>query len=163
MNSALNEFRSRQIVQTMNRMRDQVDLFATHARVLRMSSKSLDSSPLLEEADRLLLGLKSSRAEFEEAAAQTRSISRGLSSPFPAAGGMPPAAKWGNEFRAGGRQFGEAVRRAEKELSGLYAAANEKLNSPTRTPTGAPENLFDIFINFVDGLSRWVEYRRSHR
>lgn len=74
---------------------------------------------------------------------------------------MSPAAQWGNEFRAGSKQFIDAVHRAEAEISALYRVADEKLSSPTRTPTGAPENLFDVFINFIDVLAHWLEQRQK--
>jgi hypothetical protein len=161
MSGALTEFRARAIVQTMHRIKNDVDVFSTHAHTLKVSSKSFDGLPLLEEADRLLRALKASRSDFEEVAAQTASLSRSLPSRPLVTGGLPPAAKWGSEFRAGSKQFVEAVRRAEKAIAELYGAANEKLNSPTRTPTGAPENILDVLINFIDGLSRWIEYRRK--
>jgi hypothetical protein len=161
MTSELNEYRARQIVRTMHRLRGDVNTFAIHAKTLRMSSRSLDGLPLLEEADRLLKALMASRQEFNEGAAQTKSLKRSLSSIPRGSGEMPPAAKWGNEFCAGAKQFAEAVQKAEKELAGLYAAANEKMNSPTRTPTGTPENLLDILMNFIDALSRWIESRKK--
>jgi hypothetical protein len=147
----------------MHRIRNEVEVFATHANTLTRSSRSFDGLPLLEEADRLLRALKASRGEFEEVAAQTGSLSRALSSRPPVSGGMPPAAKWGNEFRAGSKQCIESVRRAESELAALYGTANEKLNSPGRTSTGAPENLLDIILTFTEALSRWIEYRRRQK
>jgi|SRR5581483_10048876 len=163
MSAELNEYRARQIVRTMHRLRGDVNLFAIHARTLRMSSRSLDGLPLLQEADRLLKALMASQSEFSEGASQTKSLSRSLSSLPPATGGMPPAAKWGNEFRAGAKQFIDAVRKAERELDALYAAANEKMNSPTRTWTGDPSNLLDIVMNFIEGLSRWMESRHDKK
>jgi hypothetical protein len=84
-------------------------MFVLHANTLRLSSGSFDGLPLLEEADRLLRALKASRSEFEEVATQT-GPSRGLCHLDRA--GLPPAAKWGNEFRAGAKQFIDAVRHA---------------------------------------------------
>src|SRR6516162_8963355 len=103
--SELNEYRARQIVRTMQRLRSDVASFASHAKTLRLSSGSFDGLPLLQESDRLLRALKNSRAAFEEAASQIKSLSRSLSSRPPASGGMSPAAKWGPEFRAGSKQF----------------------------------------------------------
>ncbi|MGB6943205.1 MAG: hypothetical protein WBE37_12460 [Bryobacteraceae bacterium] len=160
--SGLAEFQARQIVQRMHRLKSQVDLFATHAKLLRQSSASFDGRVLLQEADNLLQGLQASRVDFESANAQVGSLSRALPSRPPATGGPPPAAQWGNEFRAGSKQFMAAVHNAENELSQLYGAANTQLNSPTRTPT-APENLLDVLMNFIDLLTRWMEYRRRQK
>ena len=106
MANELNEHRARQIVQTMNRLRSDVNVFATHAKTLRLSAGSLDGLPLLEEAGRLLQALIANRSAFDEAGAQIKSLSRSLSSRPPASGGMPPAAKWGSEFRAGAQLEG---------------------------------------------------------
>jgi hypothetical protein len=160
--SGLAEFQARQIVQRMHRLRNDVDVFATHARMLRLSSTSIDGLVLLQEADNLLRGLKASRVDFEEVNAQVGSLSRALSSRPPSIGGPPPAAQWGSEFRAGSKQFIAAVHNAENELGQLYGAANAQLNSPTRTAT-APDNLIDVLLTFIDGLSRWIDYRRRQR
>ena len=162
MPSNLDEVRAREIVRTMQALRRNVDAFATHAKLLSASSASFDGLPLLGEADQLLRVLKANRSAFEEASANIKSLKRSLSAYAPVGGGMPPAAKWGNEFRAGSKQFIEAVARAEREIGRLYAAANQKMNSPTRMST-APENLLDIALNFADALARWVEYRRRQK
>lgn len=158
----LAELQARQIVQRMRSLRHQVDVFAMHARMLRLSQASFDGRALLQEADSLLRGLMASRVDFENASARTGSLSRSLSSRPPAAGGPPPAAQWGSEFRAGSKQFTEAVRNAEKELSRLYGVANAQLDSPTRTPT-APDNLLDVLLTFIDALTRWSEYLRRQK
>jgi hypothetical protein len=163
MSGELKEYQARRIVQTLHRLRHNVTTFAIHANTLKMASASFDGLALLDSADQLLRALQSNRDVFEEASSQMNSLSRSLSSRPTKDGGMPPAAKWGNEFRAGSKQFIQAVNTAERALASLYAAANEKMSSPTRTPTGAPENLFDIFINFVDALSKWIESRRGKK
>lgn len=160
--SGLAEFQARQIVQRMHRLRNEVDLFATHARTLRLSSSSIDGRVLLQEGDNLLRGLKASQIDFENASAHVGSLSRTLSPFPPAAGGPPPAAQWGSEFRTGSKQFIAAVHNAEEELSQLYGAANAQLNSPTRTAT-APDNLIDVLMTFIDGLARWIEHRRRQK
>jgi hypothetical protein len=160
--SVIAEFQARQIIQRMHRVRYEVELFATHARTLRLSSSSLDGLALLREADNLLSGLKASRDEFANADAQVASVSRKLSPLPPRAGGPPPAAQWGSEFRAASKQFIATVNSAEKELGQLYGAANAQLNSPTRTAT-APDNLLDVLMTFIDALSRWIEYRRREK
>src|SRR5436190_9855854 len=99
MPSNLDEVRAREIVRTMQALRRNVDAFATHAKLLSSSSASFDGLPLLGEADQLLRLLKANRSAFEEAAANIKSLKRSFSAYPPAAGGMPPAAKWGNEFR----------------------------------------------------------------
>lgn len=160
--SALVELQARQIVRRMRQLRNEVDIFARHARTLSQSASSIDGRALLQEADTLLRGLKGSQTDFEQATASVGSVSRSLSSRPPATGGPPPAAQWGSEFRAGSKQFVAAVQNAEKELSQLYGAANAQLNSPTRTAT-SPDNLIDVLMAFIDGLSRWIEYRRSQK
>lgn len=158
----LADLQARQIIQRMHRVRNEVELFATHARTLRLSSPSIDGVVLLQEADNLLRGLKASRDEFANADAQVASVSRRLSPVPPRAGGPPPAAQWGSEFRAASNQFIAAVNRAEMELGQLYGTANAQLNSPTRTAT-SPDNLVDVLMTFIDALSRWVEYRRRQK
>lgn len=160
--SGLAEFQARQIVQRMYRLRNDVDIFATHARTLRRSSASIDGLALLREADNLLRRLKASRIDFEEVNSHVGSLSRTLSSRQPSTGGPPPAAQWGSELRAGSKQFISAVHNAENELRQLYRAANAQMKSPTRTAT-APDNLIDVLVTFIDGLSRWIVYRRRQR
>lgn len=160
--SGLAEIQARQIVRQLHQLRNEVDIFATHARMLRLSSKSIDALVLLQEADNLLRGLKANRIDFQNATSHVASLSRSLSSRPPAAGGPPPAAQWGSEFRALSKQFVTAMHNAEKELSQLYGAADAQLNSPTRTAT-APDNLIDVLLTFIDGLSRFVEFRRRKR
>jgi hypothetical protein len=160
--SVMADFQARQIIQRMHRVRNEVELFATHARTLRLSSSSIDGLVLLQEADNLLRGLKASRDEFANADAQVASASRKLSPFSPRAGGPPPAAQWGSEFRAASKQFIAAVKSAEKEIGQLYGAANAQLNSPTRTAT-APDNIVDVLLTFIDALSGWIEYRRRQK
>src|ERR1017187_988513 len=120
MGNELTELRARQIVQRMHRLRDQVEVFATHARILRQSAASLDGLALLQEADNLLRGLAGSPGDFQDIGANVPSPS----SRPPATGGMAPAAQWGSEFRAGSPQFVDAVRKAEKELTQPYGDAD---------------------------------------
>ncbi len=157
--SVLADFQARQIIQRMHRVRNEVELFATHARTLRLSSSSIDGLVLLQEADNLLRGLKASRDEFANANGQVGLVSRKLSPLPPRGGGPPPAAQWGGEFRSASKQFIAAVNSAEKEIGQLYGAANAQLNSPARVAT-APDNLLDVLVTFIDALSRWIEYRR---
>jgi len=157
--SVMADFQARQIIQRMHRVRNEVELFATHARTLRLSSSSIDGLVLLQDADNLLRALKASRDEYANADAQVASVSRKLSPFPPRAGGPSPAAQWGSEFRAASKQFIAAVNSAEKELGQLHGAANAQLNSPTRTAT-TPDNLVDVLMTFIGALSRWMEYRR---
>ena len=158
MDSGLADFQARQIVQRMHGLRQQVDLFAIHAKTLR-TSPSLDPLALLQEADNLLRNLKSNRDDFAKLQGQAGTLSNSLSSRPPATGEMSPAAQWGPELRAGIKQFKDSVSKAEDEIRGLYGSASQQLNSPTRTPT-SPDNIADIILNFADALSRWIEYRR---
>jgi len=72
---------------------------------------------------------------------------------------MPAAAQWGNQLRAGSKQFSEAVSSAEKELQQLYKTGAIGMNSPKRTAT-APDNAVDIVVNFAEALSRWIEHSK---
>lgn len=157
--SGLAELQSRQVVGRLHRLRSQVESFTRHARTLRFTSSSLDARLLLEEADNLLRNLKACRLELAQADGQARSLSRRLSHVPPTAGGPPPAAQWGNEFRAGSKQLMAAIRDAEKELSQLYGAAMSQINSPTRTAT-VPGDLMDVMMAFAELLTRWLEHRR---
>src|SRR5260370_16555084 len=103
--SELAEVQARQIVRRMRQLRNDVDIFARHARTLSHSSGSIDGRALLQEADALLRGLKGCRVDFEEATAGVGSISRSLSSRPPTTGGPPPAAKAANKFRPAAKQF----------------------------------------------------------
>ena len=67
---------------------------------------------------------------------------------------MSPAAQWVPELRAASKQFGVAVRMAEVEIQKLQGTALEGLNSPTRTSTGAPTDLFEILLTFGDAACR---------
>jgi hypothetical protein len=55
--SGLAEVQARRIVKNMQRLRHEVEVFATHAKTLREASHSIDGRPLLQEADNLLRGL----------------------------------------------------------------------------------------------------------
>ena len=150
------EFQARQIVQRLHELTQQVDSFASHARMLRLSTTSFDARSMLQEANTLLRKLMASRADFDKASAQIGSVSRALSS-RPTPGSPAPAAQWGNEFRAGSKNFMASVRNAENDLKDLYGQANTQLNMPTRTATG-PENIGDALMVITDVVTRCVEY-----
>ena len=158
--SSFSEFQAMQIVQRMHTLREQVDRFATHAAMLSNTSSSLDGLTVLEEANNLARNLIASRKDFETAQAYTGTLSRTLPSRPPASGGMPPAAKWGNEFRAGSKQFGASVQNAEKAMQKIFDAADLKINSPSRTATPA-DNAFEMALGFADLLMKWVEARKA--
>jgi hypothetical protein len=160
--SALAELQARQIVRRMRQLRNDVDIFARHAKTLSQSAGSIDGRALLQEADNLLRGLQGAREDFQYASANVGSVSRSLSSRPPVTGGPPPAAQWGAEFRAGSKQFVAAVLNAEKALGELYGKANAQMNSPTRVST-SPDNLIEVLMTFIDALSRWIEYRRNQK
>ena len=112
---------------------------------------------MMEEADKLLRSLQKSQLEFQKTRGLTVSLSRALSSRPPATGGPPPAAKWGNEFRAGSKQFVEGVGKAEGAIQKLYKVAFIKINLPTRTST-SPDNWFEAFMTLIDVLNQIVEF-----
>jgi hypothetical protein len=112
---------------------------------------------MLEEADKLLRSLLKCRDEFQKAKGLSVTLSRALSSRPPAGGGMAPAAQWGNEFRAGSKQFVEGIGRAEAAVQKLYKVAYIRINMPTRTGT-SPDNWFEAFLTLVDVLNQIVEF-----
>jgi len=97
--------------------------------------------------------------QFQIARANVNSLKRSLFPAVPQGGGIPPAAQWGNEFRAGSKHFLEAVQNAEVIFRKLYKTSAQGMNSPTRTDT-SPDGAFDILLNFIDGLSRWIEWEK---
>jgi hypothetical protein len=147
----------------MNQLTASVRIFATHANFLNKSSGNFDSLPLLQEADRLLKTLGEVRLQFLDSSSKIDTLARSLPSRPPRGGGMSPAAQWVPELRAASKQFGVAVRLAEVELQKLQNTALTGLNSPTRTSTGAPTDLFDILLNFSDLLAKWIEHVRGNR
>lgn len=72
---------------------------------------------------------------------------------------MPPAAKWGNEFRAGARQFSTSALKAGEAVKALYKSANTQMMSPLRTPT-MPDNAFEAALNLADFLVHVIEFLR---
>jgi hypothetical protein len=163
MNSSLAALQARQAVSKMNQLTSSVRLFATHASVLRRSSGNFDSLPLLQEADRLLQQLGAVRLQFLDSSSKIDTQARSLPSRPPRGGGMSPAAQWVPELRAAAKQFAVAVGLAEVEIQKLQGTALTGLNSPTRTSTGAPTDLFDILLTFSDLLAKWIEHVRGTR
>ena len=156
------ELQARQAVRRLHQLRSEIDVFASHATLLA-SSKSFDARLVLAEADKLLRSLMRSQSEFQKIKALTVTLARSLPSRPPAGGGMAPAAKWGNEFRACSKQFIEGVGRAEKAIQKLYAVAQARINLPTRTAT-SPDGWFDAFLVLIDVLTQVIEYcKRSKK
>lgn len=150
------ELQARQAVKRLQQLRAEIDNFTSHATLLA-SSKSFDPRLVMAEADKLLRSMMRSQGEFLKIKGLTVTLYRSLPSRPPATGGMAPAAKWGNEFRAGSKQFLEAVARAEKAVLKLYAVAQARINLPTRTAT-SPDGWFDAFLVLVDVLTQIIEY-----
>ena len=75
---------------------------------------------------------------------------------------MSPAATWGPELRAGCKQFSEAVAHAELAMEKLYRVAGQQINLPTRTATEAA-GLFDVFLLFVDVLTKMIEHFKKRK
>jgi hypothetical protein len=163
MNSSLAALQARQAVSKMNQLTASVRIFASHAHFLNKSSGNFDSLPLLQGADRLLKQLGAARLQFLDSSSKIDSLARSLPSRPPQGGGMSPAAQWVPELRAASKQFGVAVRMAEVEIQKLQGTALTGLNSPTRTSTGAPTDLFDILLTFSDLLAKWIEHVRGTR
>lgn len=146
------EVEARAAVQRLHQLRGEVDLFAKQARLLA-SSKSL--GPLPAEADKLKSGMSKTLSDF----LKMKTLSKSLSSRPPAGGGMPPAAKWGNELRAASKQLMEALGAAEKEIQKLSSQTGLQVNAHTYTET-APENLADAWGNMMRLLALWIEHRK---
>ena len=70
---------------------------------------------------------------------------------------MSPAAQWGPELRAASRQLTEAIRNAETAVFQLHNTAMEGMQSPTRTQTGDPADLYEIVMVFIDVLGHLIE------
>lgn len=160
MSSNLAALEARHTLQTMNRLRGQIQAFASHAKVLNSSSKSFDSAVLLQSATELLEQLGKARLEFIGAENKIDTLARTLPSrPPKGTVGMSPAQQWVPELRAAKKQFAATVREAEQAIGQLRGTAFEGLNDPARTAT-APDGLLDIILNFADLLTKWIEYRR---
>lgn len=158
MNSTLAQLQARSALAKMNRLRAEIENFAVHAKTLNSGSRNFDSRTLLDEANRLLQGLTNARADFLSANSQIETLARSLPSRSMGVG-ISPAAQWVPELRAASKRFELAVRAAESSLGQMYGTATAGMNSPTRTATPAG-NLFEAFLNFVDLLTRWIEYKK---
>lgn len=86
-------------------------------------------------------------------------LARSLPSRNRGGNGMSPAAQWVPELRAASKRFEQTLRAAEASVNELFGTAMTGMNNPTRTAT-PPANLFEAIINFVDLLSRWIEYKK---
>ncbi|HUH62702.1 MAG TPA: hypothetical protein VLZ50_06880 [Terracidiphilus sp.] len=159
MNSSLAVLEARGALATMRRLRNQIGVFATHARALNSMAKNFDSAALVEEANQLLEGLKEAKKECWGASSKIETLARSLSS-RPQGRGMSPAAQYGPELRAARRQFADAVRDAEKALGQLYSTGMAGLNSPTRVST-SPDSVFELVLMFSDLLVKWIEHARN--
>ena len=159
--SGVSEVQAKQAVQRLHELRKAVDGFAQHATTLA-GSKSLDPAAVMGEANKMLATLLKYRTEVQGIKGLSESLARSLSSRPPAGGGMSPAATWGPELRAGCKQFSEAVGHAELAMGKLYKAAGEQINLPTRTATEAA-GLFDVFLLFVDVLTKMVEHFKQKK
>ncbi len=161
MNSTLAVLEAKGALATMRRLRNQISVFATHARALNSMAKNFDSAAVVEEANQLLERLSEAKKECWGAESKIETLARSLPS-RPQGRGMSPAAQLVPELRAARRQFADAVRDAEKALGQLYSTGFEELNSPTRTAT-APDGIFDMILMFSDFLVRWIEHARKSR
>jgi len=160
MSSNLAALEARHTLQTMNRLRGQIQAFAAHAKVLNSSAGNFDSAALLNSATELLEQLGKARLEFIGAENKIDTLARTLPSrPPKGVVAMSPRQQWVPELRAAKKQFADTVHEAEQAIGRLRGTAFEGLNSPTRTAT-APDGLLDILLNFTDLLTRWIEYRR---
>jgi hypothetical protein len=152
-------FQASNIVRRMQMLQGRVRSFGHHARTLSRM-QGFDGRVLLGEANQLLRELTNVVQQFQGAAADARSLKPRLS-PIPPSSsgpgkysymGPPPAAKWGNEFRAAEAQFVLALKQTEKEIRALQIVASEDLNSPTRISTPA-ESMGDVVMMFIELLN----------
>ena len=164
MNPTLAALEARMTLRKINSLRDEIVVFAAHARMLSASSKTFDPANLLEIATDLLEKLGQSRLEFVGVSGKIDSLARALPKRNRYGTGMSPAQQWVPELRAAARHFAAAVREAEDAIAKLHITALEGLNSPTRTATPDPaSNLFDILLNFSDLLKALIEHYRSSK
>lgn len=164
MNSSLAALEARMTLRKMNSLRDEIKIFAAHARMLNASSKNFDAANLLDVATDLLEKLLNARLEFAGASGKIETLARSLPSRSRNGVGMSPAQQWVPELRAASRQFAAAVREAEDAIGGLRNTAFDGLNSPTRTATpDAPTSLLDIILNFSDLITALIERYKSNQ
>jgi hypothetical protein len=162
MNPVIAELQARQTIQGMQRARDQAQAVAKHASLLKSSAKSIDGRELMRGADELLRQLQGMRDGFQKLKANVATLSRALGSRPPQQGGMAPAAKWGNEFRAASKQFLDALKNAEQKLGELYKEASAQMNSPLRYSTD-PADALDAILSLTDLADQFVKYLKRKK
>lgn len=162
-------FQASNIVRRMRLLQGRVRAFGHHARTLSRM-QGFDGRLLLGEATQLVHELTHVVQQFQGAKADARSLKPRLS-PIPPSSsgpgkysymGPPPAAKWGNEFKAAEAQFVLALRQTEKEIRALQIVANEDLNSPTRISTPA-ESMFDVVMVFIELLNKIISHYQGSK
>jgi hypothetical protein len=164
MNSSLAALEARMTLRKMNALRDEIKVFAAHARMLNASAKNFDAANLLEIATDLLQKLGNARLEFVGASNKIETLARALPSRNRHGVGMSPAQQWVPELRAAVRHFAAAVREAEDAIRALRITSLDALNSPTRTATpDPPSSLLDIILNFSDLITALIEHYRAGR
>src|ERR1700730_887522 len=157
MRSDLSELQAKQIIQLVNRLREQVEHLAFQAKLV--NRPSFDALVMLQESGNLMVSLMANWKDFETATAHGGTLSRTLPSRPPAGGGMPPAAQWVPQLRASYEQFGSAVRKADAAIRQLHDTAKLQMDSPGRTATPA-DNLFEMALVWTDLVSKYVESRK---
>lgn len=166
---SFSSFQASNLVRQMHQLQARAQGFGQHARTLsRMPG--FDGRVLLGEATQLIHELTHVVQQFQQASAGAAGLKPRLPSIPPSSSGPgkysywgpPPAAKWGNEFRAAEAQFVRALRKTEKEIRALQIVANEDLNSPTRVST-APESMVDVVMTFIELLNAILRRYRGTR
>ncbi len=163
MSANLSELQARDAVRRMQGLRQRLNTFAAHARMLRSLSQAkagVDDRMLLQEANHLSQELTVAFQQYQTAQSRVGSIGRSL----PVSGGSP-VSPWKFELRAGSQQFLQALKGAETEIAALQKTTMAGLNDPLRTPAlpsdPGLDNIADIVLGFADMLSKWVDRRRA--
>ena len=142
MNSSLAALEARMTLRKMNSLRDEIKIFAAHARMLNASSKNFDAANLLDVATDLLEKLLNARLEFAGASGKVETLARSLPSRSRNGVGMSPAQQWVPELRAASRQFAAAVRgRAAARVRPEDWSAGPFHPSPRRIPASPNRSL----------------------
>jgi hypothetical protein len=161
MKSSFASFKSQQSLQRLRQLLRKIDQFTENAHTFNLFAGNLDAWQLVNEGNQLLTNLGKGREEFAQIRAEMNSLRRSLSKTAPE-GVLPPAAQWGNEFRAVSKQIMDAIYRSEVEIRKLLDAGTIAMNLPARTAT-APENIIELIVLFADLLTRYLEYLKTRK
>jgi hypothetical protein len=133
----------------LNQLKQAIDALRKHIRVLRASQSSFDARDLLE----LSMELERERAGLEAALrglqAQGRSAALRVGRPGP---GLAPGGNLGVEVKGLAGHVGREIQLLGNEIRIFNGEQSERMNDPTRTSTGSPDEAVEVFWALIDGL-----------